>query len=363
MKKLTTLYKRSVTNKISEWAIEVESNKYRPISGFTDGEKVVSSWTECQGKNLGKKNETNANEQALAEATALHRKRIEMGSFENINDIDTPVFFKPMLAHDWNDYKDKIKFPLSSQPKYDGVRCIIKSDGMWSRNGKQIVSAPHIFESLKPLFEENSDLILDGELYAEKDIADFNTIISCVRKTKPTLPDLMTSLKYIKYYIYDIPSYEDTFTKRIEAIHNLQLSECCVKVVTHVLSKIDEVDEMYKNYIKSGYEGQMLRLDTVYENKRSKYLLKHKDFKDEEFTIIGYEEGKGNLSSKIGKLKFKTKNGVEFDAAVNGSWEYLTELWNKRDELIGKEATVKYFEMTEDGSLRFPKVIEIRDYE
>jgi DNA ligase-1 len=103
----------------------------------------------------------------------------------------------------------------------------------------------------------------------------------------------------------------------------------------------------------------MIRLNAPYENKRSKSLLKRKEFVDAEFEILGVEEGKGNLSSKLGKLKFKTDQGIEFDAAINGTWEYLEELWNKRDELIGKTATVKYFELTEDGSLRFPKVINI----
>ena len=50
--------------------------------------------------------------------------------------------------------KDKVKYPIYSQPKLDGIRCIVKKDGMWSRNGKKIISAPHIHESLKPLFEK-----------------------------------------------------------------------------------------------------------------------------------------------------------------------------------------------------------------
>ena len=68
------------------------------------------------------------------------------------------------------------------------------------------------------------------------------------------------------------------------------------------------------------------------------------------------------MSNKVGKLKFQMPNGKGFDAAVNGDWEYLEQLW-RRSDLIGKTATVKYFELTEDGVPRFPKVIAIRDYE
>jgi ATP-dependent DNA ligase len=107
-----------------------------------------------------------------------------------------------------------------------------------------------------------------------------------------------------------------------------------------------------------GYEGQMIRvLDSEYENKRSKHLLKHKSFIDAEFEIRGVVEGKGKLTGKIGKLVFDG-----FDSAVNGDHEYLEMLF-KQGDLIGKKATVKYFELTTDGIPRFPKVIAIRDFE
>ena len=176
--KLNTLYKRATNGKVVEHTIEVENNCFRTISGYTDGIKTTSEWTCCSGKNIGKKNETTPNEQAMAEAKAMWTKRVELGNFENINDIDNEVYFSPMLAHKWEDRKDKVKYPIASQKKLDGVRCIIKSDGMWSRNGKKILSALHIFEDLKSIFEKHPDLILDGELFALKDQCDFNKIIS-----------------------------------------------------------------------------------------------------------------------------------------------------------------------------------------
>lgn len=363
--KLSKLYKRAVNGKTLEWEIEVKNNCFRTISGYTDGIKTTSEWTCCEAKNVGKKNATTAEQQALAEATAMHRKRIETGSFENINEVDTPVYFKPMLAHDYNDYKDKIIWPVYSQPKLDGVRCIIKSDGMWSRNGKPIISAPHIFEALKPIFSEYPEMILDGELYASKDVADFNTIISCVRKTKPTLADLETSKK-IEYHIYDLPYIEKPFYHRLAALNELTpYLPNCVKVVKTIMLHDEEmIQEQYIKYVEQGYEGQMLRAsgNSHYENKRSKSLLKHKSFVDAEFVILGVEEGKGNHAGKVGRLNFEI-NGKPFDAAVNGDWEYIERLWKSKDGLIGKTATVKYFELTEDGIPRFPKVIAIRDFE
>ena len=103
----------------------------------------------------------------------------------------------------------------------------------------------------------------------------------------------------------------------------------------------------------------MLRLNLPYENKRSKSLLKHKSFIDTEYKIIGVEQGKGNLTGKMGALVFKTSEGDTFNASINGGWDYLEELWNSKDKLIGKQATVKYFNLTPDGKPRFPKVIKI----
>ena len=343
------LYKRSTTGKISTWKIEVEGNKFRTISGFSDGLKITSEWTLCESKSY-----CTSEEQAQKQAKALHKKKMDLGAFENIEDIDKPVFFKPMLAHDFNDYKSKIKYPVASQPKLDGVRAIIQESGTTSRNGKDLVSAPHIHEALKPLFEKYPDLVFDGELYAHKsDGIDFNKIISCVRKTKPTAADLAESKQNIQYWIYDLPSQVGSFDERYKMLCSLDLPDCCIIVPTEQMDNMNDVLAYYFDYMNDGYEGQIIRiLDSEYENKRSKSLLKHKTFYDAEFTILGVEEGKGKLQGKVGKLVFDG-----FDSAVNGTHEYLKELWNNRDKLIGMDATVKYFELTSAGVPRFPKVI------
>jgi ATP-dependent DNA ligase len=367
--KLHTLYKRAVNGKVNEWTIEVDGHCYRTTSGYTDGAKTTTEWTCCEGKNVGRSNETTAEEQAMKEAKAEWDKRTERGYFQNIKDIDKGTIFKPMLANKWEDRKDKIKYPLYSQPKLDGIRCIVKSDGMWTRTGKRIISAPHIFDSLRNTFEKYPDLILDGELYADKYVNDFNAIVSLVKKTKPTNQDLIDSAAVIQYHIYDMPSCDGVFIKRLKELSKLfnelkaDSNQCCVMVETNLVEWEDDVHMLYENYVNAGYEGQMLRLDAPYENKRSKYLLKHKSFIDEEYTIVGVEEGGGNLTGMVGALVFESKQGDKFTASVNGGWDFLKQLWKERKTLIGKDATIKYFNITPDGKPRFPKVTAIRDYE
>jgi DNA ligase-1 len=358
--KLSTLYSRSVKGKVNEFIIEIEDNKYRTITGFTDGIKTTSQWTICDAKSY-----CTAEEQALKEATAIHRKKMETGSFENISDIDNETYFEPMLAKDWHKEKDKVKFPIYSQPKLDGIRCIVRKDGMWSRNGKKIISAPHIFEAMKSLFIDNPDLIFDGELYADKFANDFNAICSLVKKTKPTLEDLKESAKTIQYHIYDLPSHNTNFSIRIGALNKINLPECCIVVFTDFVETEAELRTLYEEYVNEGYEGQMLRLDGKYENKRSKYLLKHKSFIDEEYIILGVEEGIGNKTGMVGSFIFESKTGKQFNSSPKFNWEECTEMWNNRENLIGKSATVKYFNLTPDGVPRFPYVIKIgrEDYE
>jgi DNA ligase-1 len=120
-----------------------------------------------------------------------------------------------------------------------------------------------------------------------------------------------------------------------------------------------ELMERYEEYVELGYEGQMLRTDSLYENKRSKSLLKHKSFIDEEYTIIDICEGEGNRAGTAGYMVFETSDGKPFKSNVKGTWEETAEMLKNKKKLIGKEATIKYFNLTPDGIPRFPYVINI----
>ena len=180
---LPTLYKRDTKGKLRSWIVECEGAGIRTVAGLEDGKKVTSEWKMCSAKNVGRANATTDEEQAIAEAQALWDKRIEKEYFLNVADVDTYDKFKPMLA---NDYTKKPITEGWSQPKLDGIRCIVNKNGMWTRSGKAITSCPHIWESVKGMIEQNPHYVLDGELYNHDLKADFNKIISLVRNTKST---------------------------------------------------------------------------------------------------------------------------------------------------------------------------------
>ena len=358
--KLSMLFARTNTGAIQTWTIEVSGDKYRTHYGQVDGEIQTTEWTICEGKNAGKKNETSAEEQALKEAKATWKKKKESGYFDNIKDIDNDTFTEPMLAKSYDDYKDELKYPVYSQPKLDGIRCIVKKDGMWSRNGKPIVSAPHVLVALRDFFNKFPNAILDGELYADKFANDFNAICSLVKKTKPTPQDLEDSAKNIQYWVYDwiLPK---TFSDRnIDITAYVNNNNVVRRVSTHRVDTITQLNELYEKYIDEGYEGQMVRTDGPYENKRSKHLLKRKEFQDSEFKILDIVEGVGNKSGMAGHMVFKNHKDIEFHSNIKGDREYLKELLKNKNKYIGKSATVKYFNLTPGDEIpRFPYVINI----
>jgi len=349
--KLPKLYSRSTLGKISQWEIEYNTYSFRTISGFTDGKNVIGEWTYCEAKSYN----TQA-EQTEKQAKALWKKKVESGMFERIEDIDNDTFFEPMLAKNYKDEKDKINFgkhKVFIQPKLDGVRNINKSNKQFSRNGKEFVSTPHL---------NQNGVLLDGEMYNHNLKDNFNEIISLCRKTKPIQEDIDNAAKIVEYWIYDFPQHKGVFSERYEELKKwfkANKNTSFKLVPTFQVFNHDEIEAFHIQFLSEGFEGSIIRIDsTNYENKRSKSLLKKKEVYDAEYKIIGVEEGKGKLKNKVGKLVFKG-----FDSAVNGTHEYLEQLWNERDSLIGKKATIQYFNLTPDGIPRFLKVIAIRDYE
>lgn len=223
-----------------------------------------------------------------------------------------------MLAQNFN--PEKVKFPLYSQPKLDGIRCVAKKSGLYSRNGNYL-HAPQVLKDLKPLFDLYPRLVLDGELYIHG--VPFNQISS------KSFHD--NDLEFHYFDVIKAGKFSDRFNIDFE-------SRFVKKVKTTIVNNLQEVQSQLDFYLSQGYEGQILRVNGKYERKRSHNLLKHKLFKDEEFTIVSLDQNALWLVNK----------GVFFKAPFV----------NPSKDLVGKSATIKYFEMN-NGIPRFPSVIKV----
>ena len=396
-KKLQTLYKVDTKGKLREWTMHIDGNSFYAVKGLVEGKKTQDKPTETIAKNVGRSNETTPEEQAVLQAQAKFQKKLDSGYALNEIDAQEKKFYEPMLAHNYKDRKDELKYPIYSQPKLDGIRCVVRMEGDTlvgrTRNGKEIECIPHILKSLNSFFLAYPNAILDGELYNHDLRENFNKITSLVRKQKPVKSSKMTDNAFakkvteyeerlaeaeetIEYHVYDVPYLDDsctektTFDMRFTQLKNALnknsniIQHNVLLVETSEVHTEDDLDNLYGQYLDLGYEGQMVRKDEGYENKRSTTLLKRKEFMDAEYRVIDIDVGNGNRSGTAKHLVcFCDKTKKTFNSNIKGSFDYLKEVYDNRKHYIGQLATIKFFQLTPDGIPRFPYAIGFRDYE
>ena len=285
---------------------------------------------------------------------------------------------KPMLAYPASDKPIDYTKPVYIQPKLDGVRCLIQYERRtqpredvvvaYSRTGKEWKNIQHILAELKPFFQANPNVILDGELYNHDLRDDFETIISLVRRQKPDDIDMLESRDLVQFHCYDcidIGLVDASFENRMNFItHHVPLSYCIKHVTTDRVYKHEEALDIHHNAnLLNGYEGSILRTNDPYACKRSHNLRKFKDFSDTEATITSWVEGKGKRAGTIGKFMAIDADGNEFGMPVMDNFKKLRTMFKEMQTWVGKTATFTYFERTKAGSYRHPLFKAIRDYE
>ena len=284
--------------------------------------------------------------------------------------------FKPMLAHKFDNKRVDWSKPVFIQPKLDGIRCIMKSDGCYSRNGKKFMNVQHLYtKAIQDLFKANPLLVIDGELYNHDLRDNFEKIVSLVRKQKPTPDDRKEARKLIQYHVYDycmavnnkLNLLESDMNRYEKRMHQLTCSDMYGKHIRYVPSRgvhsLDKAKEIHNDFLQQGYEGSILRLDGPYKCGRSYDLMKFKDFSDTEATIVSWVEGKGKRRGTIGKFIAIDSEGVKFGMPVMDNFKYLQKNFKNMQDYVGKIATFTYFEKTRAGSYRHPLFKCIRNYE
>jgi ATP-dependent DNA ligase len=391
---LPTLFKRTSTGQIQVWRIGTDSNAIHSESGKLDGKMVAGRDVVKEGKNTGKVNATTPEEQARAEAEAKFLKQLKKGYTKDLKaaqqgEVDTTVIeggVNPMLAHKYRDHAKKIVWPAAVQPKLDGIRCIgVVKDGkatLWSRTRKQIKSMPHIEAALVQA-ARGKDVIFDGELYNHNlrtggtvssqdapSTVDFEQIISLVRKDEPD-----PNHKLVEYHVYDLVLDNYSFADRSQMLRTfVEGVDHLVFVETIEAENHPHMEEIYAHYMANGYEGAIVRnLSAVYEYKRSYNLQKVKEFVDEEFEIVGIEEGRGKLAGHAGAMVCVLKDkslqqkrieaglGETFNAKMEGNQDRLRYYFENPNEVIGKLLTVRFQNLTQYGVPRFPVGARLRD--
>jgi len=384
----------ATTGKTKVWSIRVFERMSQGViettHGYLNGKMQVNEKVISQGKNIGKKNETSALEQAVSEARATWVKKIESGYAESIlgtmsADVDekeeeSKVQSKaqsgaqskakgkginaevplPMLAHDYHKRGKSALFPCFVQPKLDGTRCVgMPGKGLFSRLRKTF---PHMEHILSELHQLPPEIILDGELYSST--LTFQEIVGLVKRE--TLRDGdAEKQRQIQFHVYDIVT-DMPFQNRLANLKHLfqrNKFQHLVLVPTEVCESEEKMKEKHAAYVLSGYEGIMLRTKLgVYKHSRSVDLLKYKEFLDDEYEVVGFEQGQG-LEEGCVIWVCRTAEQKTFHCRPRGTRESRGELFQNGGDYIGKKLTVRFQELTDEGIPRFPVGIAFRDYE
>ncbi len=276
--------------------------------------------------------------------------------------------FKVMLAPNKIPDISAIHYPAFIQPKLDGFRCIYRAGEFWTRAGN-LVANKNVKEHLHSVLKVD-DWVLDGELYAHG--IGFNKLSSILTKEDAPVPG---SLRYVVYdciaakdWDYEICKKEYQYRLQdLRMVVNGTIADYkkVIDIANDLANNSRDAVEKYKEYLKKGYEGAMIKSITgLYRWKRttikSGEMLKIKSFKSIDVIIKGIYDGEGEFTGMAGGVDFDFNNttvsvGSGFDVATRKA------MAAKPTDFIGKTIEVKYFEETEDGSLRHPSFIRFRE--
>jgi len=383
---MITLYKLDSKNKIRVWECKIYlSHELSGIfcrDGLENGKLKEWVFNKAIAKNIGKSNETTEYEQADLMYDQEVDRKLRNGYYKTREEaLATPIEFSPMLCPSgmkWEDYKAKIEYPVYVSPKLDGARCnAMLIDGkvvLKTRTGKIWKNCQHIADALVEFFnvDQHSDIILDGEFYNHKYKNNFEDLMSIIKKEKPTFEDIAFSKSEVQYHIYDWYNPDnESFEKRKNFLDNdFDCTELFIKnpSIKYCESKLieseEKFDEVHEKALKLGYEGTIVRLDSIYEpNKRSKNMLKRKDIYDLEATIVEIIEGEGTNAGICGKMTIKLDDGTIQEAGLGKgiNHTYAGFMLEFASKFNGQRATFQYFGYTNGGKLRFPKFMRLRE--
>lgn len=293
--------------------------------------------------------------------------------------------FDVMLADKFLDLDEKALNRISNnrnrefvlQEKLDGVRCVaIKDNGnvkFVSRQGKTFENLVMLEKVLRNIPIDN--FVLDGELI----ITDRKSIPSG-EQYKATIKTVTVKDKEIDGVTLNVFDYLPlsewngknctlSYSERYDILMSM-FNKLELEPYFHLVENIYIGNDLERVLIEltkarnNNWEGIMLRwLDSKYEFKRSKELLKVKPFKELDAYIVGYEEGTNKLVNTLGsficEIEYKDYGKLKFKCGSGYTEEERNYYWSIKDELIGRVIEVQFFEITQDSktkeySVRFP---------
>ena len=342
---LPTLYKPAKSGATQQFEVIAIDGKITIAFGQVDGKKQTKD-TICSGKNLGRSNETTAQQQAELEAKSKWEKKLKEGYSLTIE--AAPSVNLPMKVHTYQEHSSKIKFPCYVSPKLNGVNAeyrLLPEPQILSRGGEIYPYVPsrddHVFGRMK----DASINSINGEIYLHGQ--HLQDIMSAVKK--PSQDKLQP-----EFFAFDLPCEPGRYFDRARVLKTLGINVISIdKANSH-----EDILEWHRRFVSDGYEGTIIRnIDGLYEyNTRSYDVLKLKDVLDAEYKIVGYNIDKNGHPV----LVCETAEEIKFSVKPKGSNSDRLDIVKNITEYMLKWYKIEYEVLSKDGIPLKPVGIGLR---
>lgn len=258
--------------------------------------------------------------------------------------------------------------------KLNGTRAAFIGDRLMTRQGKEYIGLDHIINDLKAM--GLSDMFIDGELLYknEEGLSDSEAFQKGTGIAMSKDKD-KSQLKLVVFDIFPLEEFwtgksKDTYEKRSKGLNLLSLyiddrGIQNVEIVPRIYSGADhsQIWKWLDRAEEEDWEGIMINLDTPYECKRTKSLIKVKKFKSADLRCVGVEKGSGRNRGTLGALVCKYK-GYSVNVGSGFTDEQRKCYWENPEDVVNHIVSIKFKEETrnKDGgiSVQFPVFDTVR---
>lgn len=259
--------------------------------------------------------------------------------------------------------------------KLDGVKALFYWDGKEihtaSRGGEHYdYSTIHLRTnpSLVAFFKENPTIILDGELFVRG--KTLQQLSGAARMEKNAY-----DCDWLQYWVYDCYNSADIdmiaserykfLENKFAEAHNFPIyrssedeSEAPIRLLGHeYISGWDNMKKLHDEWVAEGFEGAVITDPSkAYKvGSRCNNLIKIKQYKSEDFIVIGYKLGL--RGSEDMTFTCELEDGRTFEAMPVGNREIKAEyVENFETKYKGHKAECTFFNYSDDGIPTQPKL-------
>lgn len=229
------------------------------------------------------------------------------------------------------------------------------------------IVAPELFEWIAENMKSDS-----SEIIANRDL--FSEAMSHAFSKEENKQGVFNLFDMVPIKEWKSQKTTETYETRLEHINTmvrpLNLKHIMIVPTSRVYLKknpddLKEIVEQFHYFLSIGWEGLMIKnLDSVYEFKRSKNLLKMKLMDTIDLAVVDVYEGTGKYSGMLGGVYVEYKG---YQVGVGSGWsdEQRLEFWKDKNKIIGKTIEIAYQAETKNKtgglSLSFPVVKKVRN--